>query len=70
MDNGSSTDDEPMHFSADLYPLSHYVNDPEQLIHQLFSVVHGKRLARLIPPELKVIYSRSFQTYLHTIYHM
>lgn len=52
--NDSSTDEESMSLSpADLFPLSHYANDPEQLIHQLFSVVRGKRLARLIPPELK-----------------
>jgi len=49
---------------ADLFPLSHYANDPEQLIHQLFSVVRGKRLARLIPPELKVWY------YLNNIYNI
>lgn len=54
LDNDSSTDEEPMNPSTDLYPLSHYANDPVQLIHQLFSVVRGKRLARLIPPELKV----------------
>ncbi|XP_022183362.1 putative leucine-rich repeat-containing protein DDB_G0290503 isoform X2 [Myzus persicae] len=52
--NDSSTDEESMSLSpTNLFPLSHYANDPEQLIQQLFSVVRGKRLARLIPPELK-----------------
>ncbi|XP_025412089.1 origin recognition complex subunit 1 isoform X2 [Sipha flava] len=53
LDKDSSTDDEPMNLTTKIYPLSHYANDPEQLIQQLFSVVRGKRLARLIPPELK-----------------
>ncbi|VVC34108.1 Hypothetical protein CINCED_3A015265 [Cinara cedri] len=55
LDNGSSTDEELFreHLPATLYPLSHYANDPKQLINELFSVVRGKRLARLIPPELK-----------------
>lgn len=52
--NDSSTDEESLSLSpANLFPLSHYANDPEQLIQQLFSVVRGKRLTRLIPPELK-----------------
>ncbi|XP_050421424.1 uncharacterized protein LOC126833890 isoform X2 [Adelges cooleyi] len=53
MDNKSGSDEETFDTSVDIYPLSHYVDDPEELIRQVFTIVRGKRLARLVPPELK-----------------
>ncbi|XP_050523357.1 uncharacterized protein LOC126895479 [Daktulosphaira vitifoliae] len=52
--NGDSvSDDESVDAATDVFPLGHYIDNPEELIKQMFSVIRGKRLARLIPPELK-----------------
>ena len=35
-----------------MYPISHYVNDREEMINQVFSVIKGKKLKSMLPPFL------------------
>ena len=35
-----------------MYPISHYVNDREEMINQVFKVIQGKKLRSMLPPFL------------------
>ena len=38
----SSSEDSDMDLQKELQPISNYVNDREEMINQVFSVIHGK----------------------------
>eukprot|EP00092_Neocalanus_flemingeri_P029154 GFUD01031643.1.p1 GENE.GFUD01031643.1~~GFUD01031643.1.p1 ORF type:complete len:1246 (+),score=549.28 GFUD01031643.1:40-3777(+) len=48
----SSSDDSDMDLQKEMYPISHYVNDREEMLNQVFSVIKGKKLKSMLPPFL------------------
>merc|ERR1711915_199555 len=48
----SSSDDSDTDLNKEMYPISHYVNDREEMINQVFSVIKGKKLRSMPPPFL------------------
>ena len=41
-----------MDLQKELYPISHYANDREEMINQVFSVIKGNKLKSMLPPFL------------------
>jgi hypothetical protein len=41
--------------SEELHPLGYYINDREEMINQMFSIIKGDKLRAMLPPILKVI---------------
>ena len=41
-----------MDLQKELYPISHYANDREEMINQVFSVIKGNKLRSMLPPFL------------------
>jgi hypothetical protein len=39
----------------ELHPIGYYINDREEMINQMFSVIKGDKLRAMLPPILKVI---------------
>jgi len=48
----SSSDGSDMDLQKEMYPISHYVNDREEMINQVFSVIKGAKLKSMLPPFL------------------
>ena len=48
----SSSDESDMDLQKEMYPISHYVNDREEMINQVFSVIKGPKLKSMLPPFL------------------
>ena len=48
----SSEEDSDMDLQKELYPISHYANDREEMINQVFSVIKGNKLKSMLPPFL------------------
>ena len=48
----SSSEDSDMDLQKELHPISHYANDREEMINQVFSVIQGKKLKSMLPPFL------------------
>jgi hypothetical protein len=42
--------------SEELHPVGFYINDREEMINQMFSVIKGDKLRAMLPPVLKVIF--------------
>jgi hypothetical protein len=41
--------------SEELHPIGYYINDREEMINQMFSIIKGDKLRAMLPPILKVI---------------
>jgi hypothetical protein len=41
--------------SEELHPIAYYINDREEMINQMFSVIRGDKLRAMLPPVLKVM---------------
>jgi hypothetical protein len=41
--------------SEELHPICYYINDREEMINQMFSIIKGDKLRAMLPPILKVI---------------
>merc|ERR1711874_932766 len=50
--SSSDSSDEDLDLEKELYPISHYINDREEMITQVFSVLKGKKLKSMLPPFL------------------
>ena len=50
--DSSSEEDSDMDLQKELYPISHYANDREEMINQVFSVIKGNKLRSMLPPFL------------------
>ena len=48
----SESEDSDLDLSKEMYPISHYVNDREEMINQVFNVIKGKKLRSMLPPFL------------------
>merc|ERR1712227_1146392 len=48
----SDSENSDMDLNKEMYPISHYVNDREEMINQVFSVIKGKKLRSMLPPFL------------------
>ncbi|RZF47214.1 hypothetical protein LSTR_LSTR004923 [Laodelphax striatellus] len=44
---------EELNMNQELHPISHYINDREEMIKQMFNVVSERQLMKMLPPELK-----------------
>jgi hypothetical protein len=40
--------------NEELHPIGYYINDREEMINQMFSVIKGNKLRAMLPPILKV----------------
>jgi len=40
--------------NEELHPIGYYINDREEMINQMFSVIKGSKLRAMLPPILKV----------------
>uniref|UniRef100_A0A1B6D365 Caspase activity and apoptosis inhibitor 1 n=1 Tax=Clastoptera arizonana TaxID=38151 RepID=A0A1B6D365_9HEMI len=49
----SDSDTEEVDLSKELHPLGHYVNKREEMVEQMFSIVSGRSLKKLLPPIIK-----------------
>lgn len=43
-----------MDLNEELNPIGYYINDREEMINQMFSVIKGSKLRAMLPPILKV----------------
>lgn len=43
-----------MDLNEELQPIGYYINDREEMINQMFSVIKGNKLRAMLPPILKV----------------
>lgn len=43
-----------MDLNEELHPIGYYINDREEMINQMFSVIKGSKLRAMLPPILKV----------------
>merc|ERR1712058_33882 len=50
--SGSESEGSDLDLSKEMYPISHYVNDREEMINQVFKVIQGKKLRSMLPPFL------------------
>lgn len=50
--DSSDSEGSDLDLSKELYPISHYVNDREEMINQVFSVINGTKLRSMLPPFL------------------
>ena len=50
--DSSDSEGEDLDLSKEMYPISHYVNDREEMIAQVFSVIKGNKLRSMLPPFL------------------
>lgn len=50
-DSSSEADD--VDLTKEMFPLRHYVNDRKEMIDQMFSVIYGSKLKKMLPPILK-----------------
>ena len=48
----SESEDSDLDLSKEMFPISHYVNDREEMINQVFNVIKGKKLRSMLPPFL------------------
>ena len=48
----SDSEGSDLDLNKEMYPISHYVNDREEMIAQVFSVIKGKKLRSMLPPYL------------------
>ena len=48
----SESETSDLDLNKEMYPISHYVNDREEMINQVFSVIKGKKLRSMLPPFL------------------
>lgn len=48
----SSGNESDMDLSKELHSIGHYINDKEEMIRQVFSVIKGKKLRAMLPPFL------------------
>ena len=48
----SDSENSDLDLNKEMYPISHYVNDREEMINQVFSVIKGKKLRSMLPPFL------------------
>lgn len=44
-----------MDLSEELHPIGYYINDREEMINQMFSIIKGDKLRAMLPPIMKVI---------------
>merc|ERR1712226_1084547 len=49
----SSGNESDMDLSKELHSIGHYINDKEEMIRQVFSVIKGKKLRAMLPPFLE-----------------
>ncbi|KAG8297902.1 regulation of apoptotic process [Homalodisca vitripennis] len=49
----SDSENEEVDLSKELHPLSHYLNNREEMIEQMFSIIKGAKLKKMLPPILK-----------------
>lgn len=50
--DSSDSEGSDLDLSKEMYPISHYVNDREEMITQVFSVIKGNKLRSMLPPFL------------------
>ena len=50
----SSSDAEDVDFTKEIHPISHYIDDRERMIEEMFSILKGEKLQRILPIMLKV----------------
>ena len=50
--DSSDSEGSDLDLSKEMYPISHYVNDREEMIAQVFSVIKGNKLRSMLPPFL------------------
>ena len=48
----SSGNESDMDLGKELHSIGHYINDKEEMIRQVFSVIKGKKLRAMLPPFL------------------
>ena len=48
----SSGNESDMDLDKELHSIGHYINDKEEMIRQVFSVIKGKKLRAMLPPFL------------------
>lgn len=51
--NDSSSEIDDVDLTKEMFPLRHYVNDRKEMINQMFSVIYGSKLKKMLPPVLK-----------------
>ncbi|KAL7648818.1 UNVERIFIED_CONTAM: hypothetical protein RMT77_000725 [Armadillidium vulgare] len=52
---GGDSDQEMMNLENELYSLTHYADDEEELVAQMFATIKGSKLEAMMPPILKEI---------------
>ncbi|XP_054276267.1 uncharacterized protein LOC128995313 isoform X1 [Macrosteles quadrilineatus] len=49
----SDSETEQVDLSKELYPLGYYINNREEMIEQMFSIIKGAKLKKMLPPILR-----------------
>lgn len=49
----SASETEEVDLHKELHPLGYYINDKEDMIEQMFSMIKGEKLMKMLPPILK-----------------
>ena len=50
--DSSDSEGSDLDLGKEMFPISHYVNDREEMIAQVFSVIKGDKLRSMLPPFL------------------
>lgn len=50
----SDSETEDVDLKKEIFPLGHYINDREEMIEQMFSIINGEKIRKMLPPILKV----------------
>ncbi|KAK7066859.1 Caspase activity and apoptosis inhibitor 1 [Halocaridina rubra] len=54
-DDSTESEGDNLDLSVEMFPLSHYVSDQEELVNQIFATIRGPKLEGMMPPVLRSI---------------
>lgn len=56
LDDLSGSEAEKIDISKEIHPLGYFINDREQMVEEMFSIIKEENLQKMLPPSLKVSY--------------
>ncbi|XP_068244480.1 myb-like protein X [Palaemon carinicauda] len=54
-DDGTESEADNLDLKQEIFSLSHYISDQEELVNQMFSIIKGPKLEAMLPPMLRSI---------------
>lgn len=67
-DEDIESSEEELDLTKECHPIGYYINNREEMINQMFSVIKGNKLKAMLPPILKVNTGHIYVLYFSMTY--